>query len=121
MTGRKAGATAADLLTLPIDEIRAEHLAAVAALAGSLAGRVWTATRSGQAVSQALSRLPEACEEISRLHRLLVAARLGHQNLTAAARASLAAAEDGERDPWYYLRDELQAQSQLAGNGRWLP
>ena len=36
-----------------------------------------------------------------------------YQDLVAAARATLAAADDGEPDPLYYLRDELQAQGQL--------
>lgn len=34
-------------------------------------------------------------------------------NLIAAARATLRAHADGEDDPLYYLRDELQAQGHL--------
>jgi|HubBroStandDraft_1064217.scaffolds.fasta_scaffold25926_3 hypothetical protein len=40
-----------------------------------------------------------------------------YQDLVAAARSSLAAARDGERDPLCYLRDELEAQGQLTGDG----
>jgi hypothetical protein len=45
---------------------------------------------------------------------MLATARLGYQNLAAAARSSLAAADEGEKDPLYYLRDELRAPGQLA-------
>jgi len=41
-----------------------------------------------------------------------------YQDLVAAARATLAADHDGEPDPLYYLRDELQAQGQLPGQER---
>jgi hypothetical protein len=34
-----------------------------------------------------------------------------YANLLAAARAAVAAAEDGEPDPLWYLRDELGAES----------
>jgi hypothetical protein len=44
-----------------------------------------------------------------------------YQNLVAAARACLSAEADGEHDPFYYLRDELSAQGQLADDGRRLP
>lgn len=40
----------------------------------------------------------------------LTAVRLSRANLLAAARASIAADHDGERDPLSYLRDELGAQ-----------
>lgn len=56
--------------------------------------------------------------EIDRLARLLAAIRLRYQNLVAAALACLAAEDDGEPDPFYYLRDELRAQGQLADDGR---
>lgn len=61
-----------------------------------------------------------ASDEIDRLIRLVVAVRLSYQNLVAAALACLAAAGDGEQDPFYYLRDELRAQGRLADDGRWL-
>src|SRR5436305_1675758 len=35
----------------------------------------------------------------------------------AAARATLTAADDGERDPLYYLRDELTATGHLPASG----
>lgn len=59
--------------------------------------------------------LPGACDEIDRLTWLLAVARRGGQNLAAAARAAVAAADEGEDDPLYYLRDVLQAQGLTAG------
>lgn len=50
---------------------------------------------------------PVDLQEILRLR----AARLQHANLLAAVRAALVAHEDGEPDPWWYLRDEIAAQA----------
>ena len=47
---------------------------------------------------------------IHRLCRELAAIRLSYANLLAAARATLAAARDGEPDALEYLADELAAQ-----------
>lgn len=51
--------------------------------------------------------VPRLVSEVDRLAGALVASRLRYANLTAAARATLAAAEDGDGDPFGYLRDEL--------------
>jgi len=48
--------------------------------------------------------------EITRLSGELAATRLDMANLLAAARATLAASTEGEADPLYYLRDELDAR-----------
>jgi hypothetical protein len=48
--------------------------------------------------------------EVTRLAAGLAAARLDAANLLAAARAALAAWADGEPDPLWYLRDELNAR-----------
>jgi hypothetical protein len=45
--------------------------------------------------------------EIARLRRTLATLRLRYANLLAAARATLAAAHEGEPDPLAYLADEL--------------
>jgi predicted DNA-binding ribbon-helix-helix protein len=50
--------------------------------------------------------------EVTRLTAELTATRLDRANLLAAIRATLAAHADGEADPQYYLRDELQARGQ---------
>ena len=48
--------------------------------------------------------------EVTRLNAELAAARLDRANLLAAIRATIAAHADGEPDPLYYLRDELNAR-----------
>ena len=53
----------------------------------------------------ALADVPPLCDQIDRLDRN----RRRHQDLEAAARATLAAHAEGEADPLYYLRDELEA------------
>jgi hypothetical protein len=45
--------------------------------------------------------------EITRLRRALTVLRARYANLLAAARAAVAAEQDGEPDPIAYLRDEL--------------
>lgn len=46
---------------------------------------------------------------VTRLSAELEATRLERANLLAAMRATLAAHAEGERDPLFYLRDELNA------------
>jgi hypothetical protein len=57
----------------------------------------------------AAADIPGLVAEVGRLHSLLVLARRQHADLTAAARAVLAAERDGENDPLWYIRDELAA------------
>jgi hypothetical protein len=73
-------------------------------------------SEDGRAILAALDFIPALCAEAERLSRLLAALRLDHANLTAAARATLAAHRDGEADPLYYLRDELSAQATTPDN-----
>ncbi len=57
--------------------------------------------------------------EVGRLTAELTATRMDRANLLAAIRATLAAHADGEADPLYYLRDELDArQMPSQGHGR---
>ena len=57
--------------------------------------------------------------ELARLTAELTATRMDRANLLAAIRATLAAHADGEADPVYYLRDELNArQISAQGHGR---
>ena len=58
---------------------------------------------------------PVSRSEIVRCAGLVLLMLYRYQDLVAAARATLAAADDGEPDPLYYIRDELQAQGQLTG------
>ena len=61
----------------------------------------------------AVADIPVLLAELFRLRSLLALVRAMHANLLAAARATIAAARDGEVDSMYYLRDELDAHDQL--------
>jgi hypothetical protein len=65
-----------------------------------------------QFLQEALNDVPALSAEIARLSRELRSARLDRANLIAAARATIAAYHDGERNPLTYLRDELDALAQ---------
>jgi hypothetical protein len=60
-------------------------------------------------IQAALSDARDLATEVARLAAELAATRLGHANALAAMRATIAAQRDGEPDPLYYLRDELNA------------
>jgi hypothetical protein len=72
-----------------------------------------SATAAIAKLARALDTIPPLAAEVNRLRRRLATAVKDLQNLLAAARAALSANADGESDPLYYLRDELQAQGQL--------
>jgi DNA-binding transcriptional regulator YiaG len=78
-----------------------------------VANRHDTATAVIDTLGRALDTIPLLSAEIARLRRRLAASLSDFNNLLAAARATLSAHADGEEDPLYYLRDELQAQGQL--------
>jgi hypothetical protein len=69
------------------------------------------ATSALRALTAALDTVPRLCAEIGRLRARLARTITDLHNLIAAARATLGAHADGEDDPLYYLRDELDAQS----------
>jgi hypothetical protein len=66
------------------------------------------------AVVHLLASIPVLCDEVDRLRAVLTLARRDHNDLVAAARATLTAAADGEADHLYYLRDELTVRGLLA-------
>jgi hypothetical protein len=68
---------------------------------------------TSRAATCLVQEIPALCEEIERLRSLLAAARRDQQDLVAAARATLAAAAEGEPGPLYYLHDELRARGLL--------
>jgi hypothetical protein len=70
-----------------------------------------------QQVDHSLSDVPVLVAEITRLDGQLRAVRLDRANLAAAARATLAASRDGDRDPLAFLRAELAAQHFLDDGG----
>ena len=55
--------------------------------------------------------------EVARLRAELAATRRDTANLLAAVRATLAAHADGEADPLYYIRDELDARRMPSQHG----
>lgn len=67
----------------------------------------------GRATGDALADIPPLCNELDRLDAVLHHTRRRHQDLTAAARATIAADAEGEPDPLYYLRDELTSPGGL--------
>ena len=72
-------------------------------------------------LARALDTIPLLSAEIGRLRVRLARALTDLHNLVAAARATLGADADGEPDPLYYLRDELDAQGQLPPRHRERP
>ena len=66
-----------------------------------------------QALNDALADTIAVCAHLTRLSAELDRARLERANLRAAMRATLAAHADGEPDPMWYLRDELDAPESL--------
>ena len=71
-----------------------------------------------QAVDDALSDAVALCEQVTRLSAELDRTRLDRANLRAAMRAALAALAEGEPDPMWYLRDELNAPQTPAEGSR---
>ena len=71
------------------------------------------ATRVIRPITDALRIIPTLCQQIHDLRRRLATALADLHNLIAAAKATLGAHADGEPDPFYYLRDELEAQGHI--------
>jgi hypothetical protein len=64
-------------------------------------------------VADALTLIPSLCGEIRHLRRQLSRTLHDQQDLIAAGKATIGAHADGESDPLYYLRDQLQALGYL--------
>jgi hypothetical protein len=64
-------------------------------------------------IANALNLIPTLCNEIRDLRRRLALALADLSDLVAAGKAALGAYADGEPDPFYYLRDELEAQGHV--------
>ena len=62
-----------------------------------------------QELDDALTDTATLAAQLTRLSADLERTRLDRANLRAAMRATLAAHADGEPDPLWYLRDELNA------------
>ncbi|MGH3303870.1 MAG: hypothetical protein ACRDOK_19755 [Streptosporangiaceae bacterium] len=103
------------------DEARRRHTQAAAALRHSPLASVCRCTRAGRVIMTALADVPPLCDRADRLGDRLDQCRRHHQNLEAAARATLAAHADGEADALYYLRDELAAERHGRSDGEVRP
>ncbi len=66
-------------------------------------------------IRAALADVRDLATEVTRLSAELAVARLWYANALAAMRATIGAQRDGEPDPLYYLRDELNAPQNLSG------
>ena len=74
-----------------------------------------TLATAWQRIEAALADVEDLATEVTRLSAELTAARLWHANGLAAMRATIGAQRDGEPDPLYYIRDELNAPQNLSG------
>ena len=77
-----------------------------------------TLTAMWQALHDALHDTVTLSAQVTRLSAELERTRLDRANLLAAMRAALAAQADGEPDPMWYLRDELDAPERPAAATR---
>jgi hydroxymethylglutaryl-CoA reductase len=84
------------------NDIARDIIAGFAAATPTLAG-AW------RIVDTALADVPVAVALVGKVRADLEAVRLDRANLLAAIRATLGAWADGEDDPLWYLRDELDA------------
>ena len=77
-----------------------------------------TLTGMWQELHDALTDTATLAAQVTRLSADLERTRLDAANLHAAMRAALAAQAEGEPDPLWYLRDELNAPHRPAGTSR---
>ena len=80
--------------------------------------RVRICDQCQESVPSLINGLAHLVAEITRLAGELHQARLDRANLRAAMRAALAAHADGEPDPMWYLRDELDAAESASDAAR---
>ena len=80
--------------------------------------RVRICDQCQESVPSLINDLAHLVAELTRLAGELDAARLEGANLRAAMRAALAAHAEGEPDPLWYLRDELDAAQSAADASR---
>jgi hypothetical protein len=104
-------------ITVDLQEVRnrndaARHILAGFAEATPMLADIW------RYLEEAIDDLTALSAEVIRLATELQNARLDRANLIAAARATIAADHDGERDPLSYLRDELDTLMPLSPAAR---
>ncbi len=96
------------------NDIARDIIAGFAAVTPTLAGIF-------RLIDSALADLPAVLAETRRVSAELEAARLDRANLLAAMRATIGAQADGEPDPLYYVRDELNARQDHSQGHREAP
>ena len=99
---------------IDIPEVVSRNLAARDIISG-FASATPTLSVAWQHLQAALSDTRDLTREVTRLSAELAAVRLWHANALAAMRATIGAQRDGEPDPLYYIRDELNAAQNLSG------
>ena len=98
-----------DLAQISIRNTHARHIVAGCASALPALAAIWQELDDALADTVAL---------VARLSAERDRARLDRANLRAAMRATLAAHADGEADPLFYLRDELDARQMPSQRSR---
>ena len=101
-----------DLQQISTRNTNARHIVAGCASALPTLADMW------QELDDALSDTATLAAQVTRLSADLERTRLDRANLRAAMRATLAAYADGEPDPLWYLRDELNAAQATSGTSR---
>ena len=99
---------------IDIPEVMSRNQAARDIVSG-FASATPTLSTAWQHIEAALADARDLATEVTRLSAELAAARLWHANALAAMRATIGAQRDGEPDPLYYIRDELNAPQNLSG------
>ena len=92
-----------DLQQISIRNAHARHIVAGCVSALPMLADMW------RELDDALTGMVALAAQVTRLSADLERAWLDRANLRAAMRATLAAYADGEPDPLWYLRDELNA------------
>jgi len=99
---------------IDIADVLSRNLAARDIVSG-FASAMPTLSAAWQHLQAALADTRDLAAEVARLSADLAAARLRHANALAAMRATIGAQRDGEPDPLYYIRDELNAALNMSG------
>ena len=108
-----------DLHQINARNVRARGIVAYRVLAMPALADLWRHVDDALTDAVLLSALvARLSAHVSRLCDELDRARLDRANLLAAMRAALAAHADGEADPLWYLRDELDAAESRADASR---
>ena len=102
-------------IDLPLISIRNEHAHQIVA---GFASSMPALSYFWQYLDNALDDAVVLSAQLTELSAELKRTRLERANLRAAMRAALAAHADGEPDPMWYLRDELDAPESLPAASR---